>query len=220
MIGNKKHYVVAGATGLVGKKLIEQLLDHPETGKVTALIRRETGFDHQKLSEKQIDFEEFSEKDFPANTDAVICCLGTTMAIAGGKDAFRRVDFEYVVKLGVFAQRRNIPQYHVVSARGANPKSKIFYNKVKGRMELELKKLGKIKSIYFYRPSLLMGNRKEFRYAESVGRFLFKILAPILPKAVRGIYDRQVAHAIIHHANNPKKGIHIVTNSDMHNLSK
>ena len=220
MIGNKKHYLVAGATGLVGKQLVEQLLEHPETGKVTALTRRTIDIDDPKFAQKMIDFEELTEKDYPMNIDAVMCCLGTTMALAGGKEAFKRVDFEYVVKLGVYAQRRNIPQYHVVSARGANPNSKLFYNKVKGRAELELRKLTKIKSIYFYQPSLLMGNRKELRFAESAGKSLFKIFGFMIPKSMKGIYDVQVAKAMVHHVNQPEKGIHTVSSKEMQSFSK
>ncbi len=220
MIGNKRRYLIAGATGLVGQKVVEELLKHPDTGKVTAFTRRDIDLDDQKFAQIKIDFEDLTEKDIPMNVDAVLCCIGTTMAMAGGKDAFKRVDFEYVVKLGVYAQRRKIPQYHVVTARGSNPNSKIFYNKVKGRTELEIKKLSKIKSIYFYRPSLLMGNRKEFRYAESVGRFLFKVFAMIMPKSMRGIYDVQVAKAMVHHAMNPQKGIHTISNKEMHTFSR
>ena len=219
MIGNKKHHLVAGATGLIGTQLLQLLLDDPEVGKITVLSRRELDVEHKKLHVQLIEFDEMDEKHIPVNVDAVFCCLGTTMALAGSKDAFRKVDFEYVVKLAVFAQRRNIPQFHVISARGANAKSMIFYNKVKGRMELELRKLTKLKSIYIYRPSLLLGNRSEFRFGESMGKKAMTWFKFLIPKSSRAVYDIQVAMAMHQHAAQPEKGVHVVDNASMVKLA-
>ncbi len=219
MIGNKKHYLIAGSTGLIGKQLLSLLLNDPETGKVTSLVRKPSGVKNEKLEEKAINWDTFTENDLPLNIDATFCCLGTTMANAGSKDAFRKVDFEYVSKLAVFSQRKDIPQFHVVSAAGSNPNSKIFYNKVKGRMEAEIQKLDGLKSIYIYRPSMLLGDREEFRFGELMGKILMKGLSFIIPKSSKAIYDTQVAHAMLHHAEHPKKGSHIITNAAMHDLS-
>ncbi|MDB4104951.1 NAD-dependent epimerase/dehydratase family protein [Salibacteraceae bacterium] len=219
MIGNKKHYLIAGSTGLIGKQLLSLLLNDPETGKVTSLVRKPSGITNEKLEEKAINWDTFTDNEFPPNVDATFCCLGTTMANAGSKDAFRKVDFEYVSKLAVFSQRKDIPQFHVVSAAGSNPNSKIFYNKVKGRMEAEIQKLDQLKSIYIYRPSMLLGDRKEFRFGEFAGKVLMKGLSFIIPKSSKAIYDSQVAHAMLHHAEQPKKGSHIVTNAEMLDLS-
>ncbi|GAB5538244.1 MAG: oxidoreductase [Salibacteraceae bacterium] len=215
MIGNKKHFLIAGATGLVGSAVMEELLANDEVGKVTILVRRPIDIDHDKLAIQIVDFDDLKERAISPNVDAVMCCLGTTMAQAGGKDAFRRVDYEYVVKLAVFAQRQNIPQFHVVSAAGAKASSKLFYNKVKGRMEQEVQKLNKLRSIYFYRPSMLLGERDGFRLAESVGKVFMKVFAFMIPKAYKAIKDEQVASSMIKNALNPKKGVHIVSNAEM-----
>jgi len=204
---------------LIGKQLLSLLLNDPETGKVTSLVRKPSGVKNEKLEEKAINWDTFTENDLPLNIDATFCCLGTTMANAGSKDAFRKVDFEYVSKLAVFSQRKDIPQFHVVSAAGSNPNSKIFYNKVKGRMEAEIQKLDGLKSIYIYRPSMLLGDREEFRFGELMGKILMKGLSFIIPKSSKAIYDTQVAHAMLHHAEHPKKGSHIITNAAMHDLS-
>ena len=204
---------------MIGKQLLSLLLNDPETGKVTSLVRKPSGVKNEKLEEKAINWDTFTENDLPLNIDATFCCLGTTMANAGSKDAFRKVDFEYVSKLAVFSQRKDIPQFHVVSAAGSNPNSKIFYNKVKGRMEAEIQKLDGLKSIYIYRPSMLLGDREEFRFGELMGKILMKGLSFIIPKSSKAIYDTQVAHAMLHHAEHPKKGSHIITNAAMHDLS-
>ena len=135
MIGNKKHYLLAGASGLIGTQLLELLLNDADTGKVTSLVRRPSGNQHPKLSEKVIDWDAFTERDLPIRVDATFCCLGTTMRKARGKAAFKLVDFDYVLKLAVFSQRVKIPQFHVVSAAGANPKAMVYYSRVKGNME-------------------------------------------------------------------------------------
>lgn len=93
MIGNKKHVLVAGATGLVGISLTEQLINHPEVAKITILVRKETGVSHPKLTQKVVDFDLFSEKDLPQNVDAAFCCLGTTIKKAGSKEAFEKSRF-------------------------------------------------------------------------------------------------------------------------------
>ncbi|MDP4663818.1 MAG: NAD(P)H-binding protein [Salibacteraceae bacterium] len=218
MIGNKKHFLVAGATGLVGTSLVEQLLLNPEVAKITLLVRKPTGVSNPKLTEKIIDFDTFSENALAQNVDAVFCCLGTTLRKAGGKEAFKRVDFDYVLKLAVYTQRQNIAQFHVISAKGSNQKATVFYNRVKGHMESELVKLDKIKSIYIYRPSLLLGDRGEFRFGEVVGTFFMKALSFIIPDSTKAIKDHQVAKNMLSNAMNPKKGVHYVENAEMINL--
>jgi uncharacterized protein YbjT (DUF2867 family) len=216
MIGNKKHFIIVGSTGLVGTALLERLLLNEDVGKVTILVRRPIAEEHPKLSVQVIDFDQFTEKSIAPNVDAVFCCLGTTMAQAGGKDAFRRVDYEYVVKLAVFTQRQKVAQLHVISAAGANANSKVFYNKVKGRMESEIKKLSGIKSIYVYRPSLLLGPRDQFRFGESLGKIFMQAFSFIIPKAYKAIKDQQVAASMASNALKPQKGYHIVSNAQMH----
>lgn len=219
MIGNKKHFVVAGATGLIGTSLVEQLITNEEVAKITLLVRKATGVSNPKLSEKVIDFDLFSEKDIPQNVDAVFCCLGTTLKRAGSKGAFKRVDFDYVVKLAVFTQRLKIAQFHVVSAAGANPKGTIYYSRVKGNMQLELQKLDKLKSIFVYQPSMLLGDRDEFRLMESVGKFFMKAFGFLIPKSSKAIYDWQVAQSMIHFAFKPQKGYNEIGNAAMLDLT-
>ena len=220
MIGNKKHYFIAGATGLVGSALLEKLLQDTDVGKVSITTRRPLDLEHDKLQIFEVDYESVTEKVIPSNVDAVFICLGTTMAQAGGKDAFRQVDYAYVVKLAVYAQRRGISQLHIVSATGANPDSKIFYNKVKGRMELEVRKLQKLRSIYFYRPSMLLGERDQFRFGESLGKVFMRAFSFLIPKSHKAIYDFEVAEAMHFFSKSPKKGQHIISNAEMINMSR
>ena len=81
MIGNKKHFIIVGSTGLVGTALLEQLLLNEDVGKVTILVRRPITEEHPKLSVQVIDFDQFTEKSIAPNVDAVFCCLGTCSSL-------------------------------------------------------------------------------------------------------------------------------------------
>lgn len=200
--------------------LLDMLLANDHTGKVTVLVRKPLARVHPKLGEKTIDFDTFTERDLPPNADAVFCCLGTTRANAGSKEAFKKVDYDYVVKLAVFTQRAGIQQFHVVSASGANTNAIFFYNRVKGNMEDELHKLTRIRSIYIYRPSLLLGSRGEYRFGESIGKFFMKAFDVLIPKKARAIHAAQVAYCMVHHALRPQQGLHVVGNQQMHQLTR
>lgn len=215
MIGNKKHYLIAGASGLIGSALLRRLLEDQDIGKVTILVREPGLQTNKKLVEQVVDWDTFTEKEIPPFVDAVFCCLGTTMKKAGSKTAFKLVDFDYVLKLAVFCQRKNIPQFHVISAAGANPNSKIFYNRVKGNMELELIKLKKIRSVFVYQPSMLLGDRKEFRLMETLGKIGMKWFAFMLPSSIKAIHAEQVATAMINNAKRGDKGFLTISNQSM-----
>lgn len=200
---------------MIGSALLERLLEDEQVGKVSIVSRRPLELEHPKLHVQEVDFETMTESVIAPNVDAVFICLGTTMAQAGGKDAFRQVDYAYVVKLAVFTQRKKIDQLHIVSASGANANSKLFYNKVKGRMELEVSKLQKIKSIYFYRPSLLLGQRDQFRFGESLGKVFMRAFNWLIPNSYKAIYGFEVATIMQHKAQKPKKGQHVISNGEM-----
>jgi len=219
MIGNKKHYLIAGATGLIGKQLVQRLINDESVGKVSLLVRNGYPVEHAKLSLIQVNWDEMTESVLPQNVDAVFCCLGTTMKKAGSRDAFRKVDYEYVMKLAVFTQRKKIAQFHVISANGANESSRVFYSKVKGRMELELQKLTGIRSIFIYRPSMLLGNREEFRLGETLGKIIMKAVDFMTPARYKAVYDVQVAMVMQQKASEAKKGVFFVENDELHQLT-
>jgi uncharacterized protein YbjT (DUF2867 family) len=166
--------IIAGASGEVGKHLLNYLLEDIDYSEVISLVRSNSLVEHQKLSNQATDFDKIS--DLPAITaDVMFCCLGTTIKKAGSQAAFEKVDYDYVVNLAKRAKQAGVKQFHVVSAMGANADSSVFYNKVKGRMEAEIQRLG-FESAYIYRPSLLDSEREESRPAERIGILLFRLL--------------------------------------------
>jgi uncharacterized protein YbjT (DUF2867 family) len=111
--------------------------------------------------------------------DAVICCLGTTIAKAGSQEKFRYVDHDLVVDLGRWAKSQGVPAFSVVSAIGADPSSRIFYNRVKGEMERDLQQLA-LPSLNIFQPSILTGPRDETRIGERIGILFMTATAPLM----------------------------------------
>lgn len=168
---DRKNALVAGATGLIGKYLLEELSASAYYQKVYALVRRPGSvFGAEEIVS---DFDTLSVASFPEGITDVFCSLGTTISKAGSRENFKKVDYEYVLKLAEFAKEKGAKSFLVVSALGADPKSLVFYNRVKGEMERGLEEIG-FSFLGIFRPSLLEGERKEVRPGETVGQFFCK----------------------------------------------
>jgi len=185
--------LLAGATGLVGSFLLQRLLASERTARVIVWARRDIGRTHPKLKVEIADFERLHERRVDA--EDVFCCLGTTIKQAGSQAAFRRVDYDYPVALAMAAADGGARRLLVVSALGANPDSRVFYNRVKGEMEVAVRAAGVPRTIFF-RPSLLSGPRAEERLGEKVGLVVGSILGPLLGK-YRPIHADIVAAAML-----------------------
>ena len=187
--------LVAGATGLTGKHLLEFLLADARYASVHALVRKSALQTHPKLSEDVIDFESLPKL---SKTDDAFCCLGTTIRQAGSQAAFRKVDFDYVWNFATAAKAAGAKRFLVVSALGANAKSAVFYNRVKGEMENALKAMN-FESLHIFRPSFLLGERAEARVGERLGIKVFSALAPLMigpARKVRPVEAKAVARSI------------------------
>ena len=190
-----RHAFVAGATGLVGRRLVHLLLDDADTSSVIALTRRPLAIPHPKLVEAVIDFDHLRDFVLPP-VDDYYCCLGTTIKQAGSKEAFRDVDLVYPVTLARMALAAGATRCFVVSAMGADPRSRVFYNRVKGELEAELARLPFVTNVVV-RPSLLVGARAEFRAGERVALALLRPLSPLLPARYRPVSANVVARALL-----------------------
>ena len=191
--------VVAGATGLVGTELVERLQREAGFRRIVALSRR-PGAGEGKLQFVHADYERLEQAlrdvttaDRPVH---VFCCLGTTISRAGSEAAFRRVDHDYVLALGRWAKRVHAHRMIVISALGADPTSRVFYNRVKGETERDLAALG-LASLVIVRPSLLAGDRKEFRLGERLALVATRPLRAQIPASVRPIAASDVARAML-----------------------
>ena len=214
---DKRIALIAGASGLVGSSLLNQLLADDLYEKVIIIVRRKIDMDHHRLVQQLLDFDnvKFLKLDF--QVDDVFCALGTTIKTAGSQDAFYKVDYSYVVELGKWCEANNVKRFLVVSAMGANAKSGIFYNRVKGEMENVISQL-LIPSVAVFRPSLLMGNRSEKRAGEKFAQLVmgglgFLFSGPLLK--YKAIHADTVAKAMITSAKAAVEGYTVIESGVM-----
>ena len=211
-----KTAIVLGATGLIGKKVTEHLLKNDTYSTVIILVRKPLNINHPKLKQHIFNYDAIDNTLLKG--DDLFCCLGTTIKTAGSKEAFRKVDLDYVVNVAKASKDNGINHFAVISAMGANKNSKVFYNQIKGEMEESIQAIG-FNSTYIIRPSLLLGDRKEFRFGELIGKFFMITLSFLIPKKYRAIYDVQVAIAMIHFMNQTERGFFVKENDELLNNS-
>jgi uncharacterized protein YbjT (DUF2867 family) len=157
--------LVLGSTGLVGKHLLDLLLKDEEYSEVVTFVRKPTGLTHARLVEMVIDFDNMEDLKSDIRIDHVYLCLGTTMATAGSKENFYKVDYTYTVQGAGWAQKHGASKVCLVSAIGASQKSWFYYSQVKGQVESDIQALD-FDTTIIVRPSLLLGKRKEYRKGE------------------------------------------------------
>lgn len=165
-----KTALIIGSTGLIGSHLLELLLESREYEKVITFVKRDSGIQHPKLAQHIIDFDKPETYKELVVGDDFFCTIGTTIKNAGSKDAFRKVDFEYPKQFAAFALQNKIKQFLIVSSLGADANSGNFYLKTKGEIQDFLKDCN-FESVSVFQPSLLLGNRTEFRLGEKIGAF-------------------------------------------------
>ncbi|WP_031482030.1 NAD(P)H-binding protein [Maridesulfovibrio frigidus] len=175
-----KQAIIFGATGAVGRQLLDLCLNGDIYQKVTVIARRPTSLSHAKLN--WIVAEMNVLEDLPPNSGLgdgdAFCCLGTTIKAAGSKKAFRLVDYDYVINSVRFAKKCGIKTFSMISVVGADAKSNSFYNRTKAEVEVAVI-AEKIPSLRIFRPSLLKGKRDDFRPMEVIGNIASLLLTPL-----------------------------------------
>jgi uncharacterized protein YbjT (DUF2867 family) len=196
----KRTAVVFGATGLIGKELIKQLLLNPQYEKITAVVRRPLNYSDSRFIEVILD--DFSRLELVKNklhATEYFCCIGTTIKKAGSQAAFVMVDFDIPLQIATMAQELAVSSLVVISSIGANANSGNFYLRTKGEMESAVRAVYK-GNLKIVRPSLLIGNREEYRLAEKFSVVLMQMfdwlfIGPM--KKYKGIQATVVAKAMV-----------------------
>jgi len=206
--------IVAGASGLVGKELVYKLINSDQYRLIYILSRKKIGLVNDKIRELVIDFDKIDQLKFAEPVDDAFCTLGTTMKQAGSKDNFKKVDFEYVIALANLAKHSGASKFLVVSAMGANSKSAVFYNKVKGLTEEALMSIG-FNQLVIFRPSLLLGDRHDKRFAEKLSGFLMKVFNFLIPDNYKAIEAEKVADYMVKMALKSTDKVLIIKSGEM-----
>ena len=208
---------ISGATGFIGNHLID-------------LLKNDSAFDSvDVLSRKQLDLpEKFNvlvNSDIGAqklkNVDVAFCALGTTIKTAGSQEAFYHVDHDLVVAFANNAKEAGAKTFVLVSSVGATPKTSNFYLRVKGETERDPQELG-FESLIILRPSMLMGERKEFRFGELIGKGVMTVFNPLIKGGLskyRGIHGKTVAKAMLKLGKENLLGVHVLEGDDLHAFS-
>jgi uncharacterized protein YbjT (DUF2867 family) len=214
----KQTVLLLGGTGLVGSACLRLLARDDRVGEVRMLVRRASGGTPTGLDATNRVVEHVIDYDWPDadsdifKVDSVICALGTTIRTAGSQNAFRKVDYEYPLRIADIARRHGAAHFAIVSAVGADPHARTFYSRVKGNVEEGLKKLD-YPVLTIVRPSFLMGEREESRPLESIA----KRLGVSLPQKWRSISVERVARALVTEVlSDDTRGVNVIENEALH----
>ena len=215
MADHARVVMVAGATGLVGQEILAALLADKTYSAVHCVGRRALAQQHPKLTCHVVDFAALPP--LPKVDDCFIA-LGTTIKVAGSQEAFRAIDLKAVEALALAVKRSGATNLGVISAMGANSQSSVFYNRIKGEMEVSLARMG-FKSLVIARPSMIDGDRATLhqpgRIGEGMGLVLARGLGPLLPANYRAIKASDIAHALIRHVKAGVPGVVTLMSGEM-----
>ena len=217
-----KSALIIGSTGLIGSELVNLLLDSNDYTKVITFVKRDSGIKHPKLTQYVIDFDKpETYKDLVVGDD-FFCAIGTTIKKAGSQNAFRKVDFEYPKQFAAFALDNKVKQFLIISSLNADAMSGNFYLKTKGEIQDFLKNCA-FESVAVLQPSLLLGNRTEFRLGEKVGEFFMKAFSFVFQgnlKKYKPIEGKTVAKALLKIAQKNVKGFKIYESDVMQEIGQ
>ncbi|WP_109833199.1 NAD-dependent epimerase/dehydratase family protein [Reichenbachiella versicolor] len=218
-----KTAVIVGATGLVGRELLNVLLEHDYYSKVLLVGRRSPEVKDNRIEEVVVDFNRLSDYKSQISANDYYCCIGTTMGKAKNKETFFKVDFSFPMELAKMAKED--PQFevfNVVTSYGANPESGLFYNAVKGQLEDALRDLN-LKTLHIYQPSLLLGYRPHFRLWEELAKIVSSVFSFfIIGSRLRfwAIKGREVAEAMFYVSKSGESGVHVHKPLEMKKTSR
>ena len=219
-----KTAVLLGATGLTGNCLLSLLLEDERYEKVRAIVRKPISITHPKLEIKIIDFSNKSQyRDAVGTGDIIFCCVGATMKnVKGDKILYRKIDYDIAVDAARFGSENSFSHYILISAIGANVKSSNFYVKLKGEVEDAVQAFP-YTSIYIFRPSLLMGSRKENRTGEKIFQAIIPVFSFLMIGSLqkyKPIHIAILARAMQNAPFTNNTGLHIANYQQIKNLAE
>ena len=205
--------ILVGSTGLVGSEVIKLALENSKITQVVSFTRSPLQI-HTKLKNIIVDFENLPQDPHLWKADAVICTLGTTIKAAGSKEAFKKIDHDYVINVTKLSHQAGTQAFIYNSAKGADASSFIFYTKIKGMIEKSIIGMG-FNSVVIVRPGIIGGARKEHRAAEEIIKSLTETFTFALPKAWQINPAHQIAKKMIEAALSPSPGVTFIESDQL-----
>ncbi len=217
-----KTAILIGATGLVGSHVLKELQDKIDIGQILIFGRRSVKTKHGKVKEYIIDFDQIDNYKTLIRGDVLFSCLGTTLKAAGSKKTQFKVDVTYQDEFAKVAADNRIPAYYLVSAPGADKKSKFFYSRIKGELEERIQRYN-FEKIRFFRPSILTGSREEERKGEKWAAWFMNNIGRYIPliSQYKPISGATVAKAMVNeYLNNTPGSFKIYELDKIHDLAE
>lgn len=221
ILQSNKTAIVFGATGLVGGHIVDYLIIDKSYSNIIVFTRSVFHTSHPKIVNHLIDFNKPDNWHHLVKGDDIFIALGTTRSKAGSKEAFLKVDYEYIISIALIAEKNKVNQMLLVSSVGANAQSLFFYSKVKGKVEEKVKKMD-FWGIHIFQPSLLLGERNENRIGENIAGKIGKVLDVLTFGTLmkyKPIESRTVAKAMVYAAQYLKSGIHVYHSKDLNEMA-
>ena len=208
-----------GATGLIGNEILKLLENDSDFGKINVVSRRPVELKSKKSNLNIIDFKDFnSYLNVIDGSDVVLAAIGTTQSKVGfNKKKYREIDFDIISNTAKACKEKKVKHFSFVSSAGADINNKSFYLKLKGEIEKEVESK-QLNSSTVYRPSLLLGNRKENRFGEKVAQILIPLISFLFPDNYKPIKAIDVAKAMVTESKKIEPGFKIYHYRDILNL--
>ena len=214
--------VVIGASGLIGSQVVQLLLNDSAFHEVRILVRRQLSIAHPKLITHIVSFDNYADlKEKIGSGHSIFCCVGTTLKkVKGDKELYKKVDYQIPVNCANAAFENGFKRYLLVSSVGAKKDSRNFYLNLKGSVEDAIAKL-QFTSTHFFRPSLLLGDRNEFRLGERFAQGAMSMFAFMFQGSLaryKAIESGDVAKAMVNAAKSDRQGLHIYEYNEIRKL--
>ncbi len=191
-----KTAIIIGATGFIGKILLNKLLMDNTFDRIKLFSRSSVHIDSPKIDEYLVDMLALEKHSEGFKGDVVFCCVGTTASKTPDKNKYARVDYGIPVTAAKLSKANRIPRFIVMSSMGADPSSSVFYNRIKGEMERDVL-LCEIENTYILRPSLIGGRRAEVRKGERFAQFMMGSFDLIVPNKYKMIHPERIATTML-----------------------
>ena len=206
-MSSKRTASVFGSTGLIGSHLVDYLKNDTYYDNIKVCSRENISFKEKNIINHNIDFSNYqSILSVVKNSKTVFICIGTTQSrVNGDKSEYRKIDYQIPIDVANACKECKVNRILLVSSAGADLNGNSFYLKLKGEIENDIIKKN-IPSTYIFRPSLLLGNRKEFRLGEKIAQYIMPIFSFMMPKIYRPINAKNVAKSMIDYSKKPIKG--------------
>jgi len=217
-----KTAIVLGSTGLIGGYVLALLLNDNAFDKVKVFVRKPLSINHPKLEQHIINFNDSGSFEKLVTGDVIFCCLGTTIKTAGSQDAFKKVDYEYPLEFAKAGKQNGVHEYLIISSIGATTDTANFYLKTKGEIETAIKNLN-FESFVILRPSMLLGNRKEIRFGEIIGKVVMQAISFLFIgslKKYKAIQASVVAKAMVKQSKSEIKGTTVLLSNKIQEIGE